>query len=64
MLSTLKLFSLLAGLLVLMLLSQLVYAHGMSEAEKLSIAEGGFSSPVFAISSNTLLRLPWATVQH
>ncbi len=41
MLSTPKLFSLLTALLVLTLLSQLAYAHGMSEADKLAIIEGG-----------------------
>jgi HupE/UreJ protein len=34
-------FYLSVGLLILSLLSQLAYAHGMSEAEKLSIIEGG-----------------------
>lgn len=41
MLSKLKIFSLLAGLFTFVLLSQLAYAHGMSEAEKLAIIEGG-----------------------
>jgi hypothetical protein len=41
MLSKPKLFSLLAGLFAFALLSQFAYAHGMSEAEKLSIIEGG-----------------------
>ncbi len=41
MLSTLKLFSLLTVLLLLTLLSQLAWAHGMSEADKLAIIEGG-----------------------
>ena len=41
MLLKLKLFVLITGLSVLMLLSQFAYAHGMSEAEKLSIVEGG-----------------------
>ena len=41
MLTKYKLFSLVAGLFVFTLLSQLVYAHGMSEADKLAIIEGG-----------------------
>ena len=36
-----RIFYLGAGLLILGLFSQLAYAHGMSEAEKLSIIEGG-----------------------
>lgn len=36
-----RIFYLAAGLLLLSLFSQLTYAHGMSEAEKLSILEGG-----------------------
>jgi len=36
-----KLFSQLAGLLALTLLAQFTYAHGMSEADKLAIIDGG-----------------------
>jgi len=36
-----NLIPLVTGVIVLMLLSNLAYAHGMSEAEKLSIIEGG-----------------------
>jgi len=36
-----RIFYLVAGLVLLSLFSQLAYAHGMSEAEKLSILEGG-----------------------
>ncbi len=36
-----RIFYLVAGLVLLSLLSQLAYAHSMSEAEKLSILEGG-----------------------
>ncbi|MBN4080300.1 HupE/UreJ family protein [Beggiatoa alba] len=36
-----NIFSLIAGLFVLTLLSQYAYAHGMSEADKLAIIEGG-----------------------
>lgn len=36
-----RIFYLSIGLLILILFSQIAYAHGMSEAEKLSIIEGG-----------------------
>ncbi len=41
MLTKYKFFPLVAGLFVFTLLSQLAYAHGMSEADKLAIIEGG-----------------------
>lgn len=41
MLSKSKIFSLIAGLFVTALLSQYAYAHGMSEAEKQAVIEGG-----------------------
>lgn len=41
MLSKSKIFSLTVGLVVFLLLSQFAYSHGMSEAEKQSIIEGG-----------------------
>ncbi len=41
MASTSRLYSLLAGLFAFALLSQLAYAHGMSESEKQAIIEGG-----------------------
>lgn len=41
MLSKSKIFSLIAGLFVFVLLSQYAYAHGMSEAEKQAVIEGG-----------------------
>lgn len=41
MLSKSKIFSLTTGVIVLTLLSQMAFGHGMSEAEKQSIIEGG-----------------------
>ena len=41
MLAKPNIFSVIIGLCVLTLLSQFVYAHGMSEADKLAIIEGG-----------------------
>jgi len=41
MLKESKIIQLILGLSILTLLSQVVYAHGMSEADKLAIIDGG-----------------------